>query len=499
MILDDTIVAISSAVGPAARMIVRVSGADARGIARNLGCFDGGEELTGIGVGQISGDPKPFGPTSAAALHCRLTFSGLIVPAWAYFFIGPRSFTGQDSLELHIPGNPLLARMLLDAIVALGGRQAEAGEFSARAYFNGKIDLTQAEGVAAAIAATSAQELSAARQLMAGELTRRLRPVMDLLADTLALVEVGIDFSEEDVQFLNAEQISSRLKSIVADLHQLVEQSARFERLQHEPRVVLAGRPNAGKSTLLNALAGMNRAIVSPVAGTTRDAISAEVMLPGGMVHLVDMAGLEESNDEPGGSRVGEHEIPAQMHERAMRAIEECDLLILVRDATDSRPELELPRKIDLRVISKVDLILERTAGMTAAVIMGSDPIMSADRSGSEMGSDPILSADEQMRAIPISAATGEGMQTLRLALNQIVFGAGGGESRLALAARHLQAIQQAMVFLDRGMILVNEKHLAELLAAELREALDELSQILGVVTPDDILGKIFSAFCIGK
>src|SRR5688572_1455739 len=307
---DDTIAAISSSAGPAPRMIVRLSGRDAHTIARAL--VDTNADVVG-----------------ATAVRARLRFAGVSVPSWVYLFKGPRSYTGDDLVEFHLPGNPLLVRMLMDELVARGARPAEPGEFTARAYFNGRMDLTQAEGVAAVVCAHGEEELSAARQLLAGELARRLRPAMDRIAETLALVEVGIDFSEEDVTFLSAEEVGRRAAEVAADLRRLMDESPRFERLSHEPCVVLVGRPNAGKSTLLNALAGWERAVVSRVAGTTRDVVSAEVVLRDGIVIVMDAAGLEE--EVPAAEdRSPETQIARQMHERALRAVEAADVVVLV-------------------------------------------------------------------------------------------------------------------------------------------------------------------------
>jgi tRNA modification GTPase len=432
MFANDTIAAISSATGPAARMIVRISGPSARSLATIL-------------------DIPPSEANSAQ--HQSIKFSGISVPAWTYQFISPRSYTGEDLVELHIPGNPLLARMLLDWLTANGARQSDPGEFTARAYFHGKLDLSQAEGVAAAISAQSDLQLLAARQLMAGELANRLRPAMELLAESLALVEAGIDFSEERMEFLSTDQIRHRIDTVLNQLQTLSSQSRQLEKLAHEPTIVLAGRPNAGKSTLTNALAGKNRSIVSPHPGTTRDALSVEIALPRGIARLIDIAGL----DSPDG------EIAQQMQNLAERAIEQADVLVLVRDSTDPRPDVPLARTPDLRVFTKTDLL---------------DAVSTAENS------------------ISISAKSGQGLEALRNKLDTITFGSDTAGANLALTSRHLQSLGEAITALARARIVLDS---LELLAAELRDALDSLGQILGIVSPDDILGQIFSKFCIGK
>ena len=429
---DDTIAAISSSVGAAPRMIVRLSGPGTHLIVKSLGVneFEGG-----------------------TACRCDLTFNGLVVPAWLYLFRSPHSYTGQDSAEFHIPGNPLLAKLLLDELYHLGARPAEPGEFTARAYFNGRLNLAEAEGVAATIAAGNEQELAAARQLLAGELARRLAPVLTLITDTLALVEVGIDFSGEDVTFLSSQEVWARISEADTALAQLVADSARFERLSHEPQVVLVGRPNAGKSTLLNALAGRERAVVSNVAGTTRDAISAEVALGRGMVHVTDVAGLDECE--------GTTEIESRMRNHAMRAAGQADVLVIVEDITTTSQRLPLPRTPDLIVRSKQDL---------------------AD-------------LEPDRNELAVSAKTGFGLESLRQHLDALCFGESSGGASLALNGRHLHAIAEARTALTRASQLESP----ELLAMELRESLDALGGILGRITPDDVLGRIFSGFCIGK
>jgi tRNA modification GTPase len=389
-----------------------------------------------------------------SALRRTLRFAKLSVPATVYLFRAPHSYTGEDLVEFHVPGNPGLARMLLDDIFDRGARPAEPGEFTARAYFNGRIDLTEAEGVAAIISASNDQELLAARRLMGGELTRRLAPIMSLLTDTLALIEVGIDFSGEDVTFLSNEQELARIGDAEQALKSLLIYSARFERLAHEPTVVLIGRPNAGKSTLLNALSGRERAVVSSIAGTTRDALSADVMLARGIVRITDVAGLDDQTSD----------IDRQMRDRALHAAQTADVLILVEDiSSDVTERLSIDREPRLVVRSKYDLSNEALAARPGEVT--------------------------------VSALTGAGMDELRRRLDDLCFGESNTGASLALNLRHVRAIEEARFALGRA----KRVNAPELIAMELREALELLGGILGRVSPDDLLGRIFSGFCIGK
>jgi tRNA modification GTPase len=329
------------------------------------------------------------------------------------------------------------------------------------------MDLTAAEGVAATISAQSAREAGAARQLLAGELARRVRPIMDALAQGLALTEVGIDFSDEEVTLISAAELALRCRAGVESIEKLLRESARFERLTHEPRIVLVGRPNAGKSTLLNALAGRERAVVSEVAGTTRDALGANVRLARGVVQVVDVAGIEERSQKPEARSQKEQSVESierQMRERALREMETADLVVLVHDALGGMAPPELSRLPDLVVCTKLDL-----------------------GPRSQMGD-----------CVHVSAVTGDGINELHRQLDVLAFGRDEGASgALPLNARHVRALEEARDALVRAADAVAAG--PELAALELRGALESLGNIVGQLSPDELLGRIFSQFCIGK
>lgn len=426
---DDVIAAIATPLAPCPRIIVRISGRKTWRVVQSL--LASGEVKAGV-----------------SRLH--LTVEGMSVPALAICYPEGHGYTTEESAELHLPGNPLLAQMVLEALYEAGARPAEPGEFTARAFLHGRLDLTEAEGVAATIHSTNQRELDAARRLQSGELTRRLRPVVDALVETLALVEAGIDFAEEDIRFITTPELLERVATASHVLDELMEGSARLESLSHEPTIVLCGRPNAGKSTLLNALARKQRAIVSPMPGTTRDLLSAEIELPRGMVRMIDTAGLEQSCPVAGS-------IQRQMQERAMQAVERADVLVLVVERGDAA--MAISRQPDLVVMSKCDL------GAVAGQFC-------------------------------VSALTGQGLDDLRTRLDELAFASTAGEV-LALNARHIRQIGIALQ--ELAQLKQAQDLTGELVAEHLRYAVDALGEISGVVSPEDVLAKIFSGFCIGK
>jgi tRNA modification GTPase len=447
VLLTDTIAAISSVPRPGARIIVRLSGEGALAIAATL--FDSSVDL----------------PAPGSATRRDLRLGKIRFGAWVYFFLRPRTPTGEDLVELHLPGSPLIASRVLRAVLAAGARAASPGEFTARAFFNGKIDLAQAEGVAAMIAADDADSLRFARALAAGELSRRLAPIVQGVTNTLALVEAGIDFTDEDVTFLSGAELIQQIDAADANLADLLKDARRLEAADAHLRAVLAGWPNAGKSTLINALARGERAVVSDQSGTTRDSLEAVVRLTGGQVMLLDLPGLNSAGEMSGDSTADSpgSAVTADIQARARDEILGADYVLLVRDVTDDRRDCELAREADLVIFTKADLRPD---------------------------------FHNQGEQILVSAKTGLGMEELRRRLDALFF-ARSQNGRLAMATRHIHAVIDARKALARARAQASVG--AELAALELRESLDCLGAITGTISPDDVLARVFSTFCIGK
>ena len=455
---DDTIAALATPPGVAARAIVRTDGPRAFEIAR---------ALTGTIPEPCVLTPAPLEAAAAAVdLPPRL-------PIHLLAFRAPRSHTGNDTVEYHLPGNPLIARRLLDALLTHGCRAAEPGEFTARAYFNGRVSLDAAEATQASIAATTDVALAAAARLRSGDLARRLSPVLDDLANLLALCEAGIDFVDEpDVVAIAPAEARRRIADLESGISDLKSQCIRLDRPARPPTVALVGRPNAGKSTLLNVLAGRERAVASAVAGTTRDVLSATVALPGGAVEVWDLPGLDAAAND---------ELDASVQCAARSRAAEADVLVLLLppDAADAP---EFARVPDLVVWSKLDLV----PGSTETPERRGSAARNRGKAASLPSIPPGLS---------ISARTGQNLDALRDRLNDLAFASDPGD-RIALAARHAAALDDALDALSRADAALDAPELA---AAGLRDALDVLGTILAPVTPDDVLARIFAGFCVGK
>ncbi|MCI0675647.1 MAG: 50S ribosome-binding GTPase [Phycisphaerales bacterium] len=416
--------------------------------------------------------------------HAGLRASwALQLPVYALRFPGPHSYTGEDSIEIQLPGNPILLERVIDALIdsadqrGIEARRAFPGEFTARAYLNGRISLTQAEGVAATIAAQSDAQLRAAQMLTGGRLGSFAHDLADDLASALALVEAGIDFTDqEDVIAIAPADLLDRLTNLKQRIDDQLNRSVGTEQLQTIPWVVLAGEPNAGKSALFNALLGRERAVVSPTAGTTRDALCEPLTISTAHgpaeVMLVDLAGLDDQDAAA---------INRAMQSAARQALDRAELILQCVPMNENQPPSIADNQVLVR--TKSDL----------------PPTLPTQHSASSGGGT--------QHSLAVSAFTGRNLEVLcqmianRLADRAVSLAA----DALSLQPRHEAALRSAAVNLSAAIDLVApiraDRSLGnpELLAASMRSALDDLSSLAGDITPDDILTRVFATFCIGK
>jgi len=385
----------------------------------------------------------------------------------ALFFPGPNSFTGEDVLELQGHGGPVVMDRLLAVVQQLGVRLARPGEFSERAFLNDKLDLAQAEAIADLIDASSEQAARSALRSLRGEFSAQVHHLVERLTELRMYVESAIDFPEEEIDFLADGEVQGRLDGIRESLATVQVAAQQGSLLKEGMTVVLAGLPNAGKSSLLNALAGQESAIVTEIAGTTRDVLREQINLDGMPLHIIDTAGLRESADA----------VEQEGIRRAWREIEQADrLLLLVNDAEG--------------VTEEERAILKRLPeGLALSVVRNKSDLS---------GNPPAIEEGELGTEIRLSAKSGEGVDLLRNYLKQSMGYQGGGEGSFMARRRHLDALARAAENLITGDALLQQGS-GELLAEELRMAQVALGEITGEVSSDDLLGKIFSSFCIGK
>ncbi len=452
MIYTDTIAAIATATGRGGVGIIRVSGNKAAAIAKAI----------------VKTDLKP-----RQAHYCDfVSIDGQILDqGLAIFFPNPHSFTGEDVLELQGHGGPVVMDMLLNNVLKLGARLAKPGEFSERAFLNDKIDLAQAEAIADLIDASTEQAARNALHSLQGVFSKRIHELVEALIQLRIYVEAAIDFPEEEIDFLSDGKIEKDLLNIEAQLTQIFQEAKQGSLVRDGMRLVIAGKPNAGKSSLLNALSGRDSAIVTPIAGTTRDVLREHIHIDGMPLHIADTAGLRESPDQV--EQIG--------IERAWQEIEQADRILLVVDANHNSstnidqlwPESanKIDRKKIILIRNKIDLSQEKIG---------------------------LLTTEAGQEFINLSAKHHQGIDDLRLYLKSIMGFQQTNESGFTARRRHLDALQRANNFLQQGKIQL--QHAAgELLAEDLRQAQNALGEITGEFTPDDLLGRIFSSFCIGK
>jgi tRNA modification GTPase len=460
MELDDTILAVSSPAGPGRRAILRLSGPDAVAIADRA--------FTASDHSSISAWP------TFAARPGRLEPPGTLLsaPAVAYLMRGPKSYTREDVVEFHVGAWPALEGLMVEGLLRAGARAAGPGEFTCRALLVGRLDLAQAEAVMAVVGASSEASLRAAGDLLSGHLSREIEMLLERIRDVLVWVEVDLDFSDQEIETAPAGDVARRLGLLREALADLGRRSRGLETFAGEVRLVIAGWPNVGKSSLFNRLLLEDRAIVAPQAGTTRDELRAALHLEGVTVVLSDTAGLDEARDELAG----------KARAKALEALERADLVLLALDATS--PDYERTR----------DLVALLAAPMVVAVTKCDLESPARARAWLEARG---LGAE----SIATSAVTGEGLGALRAALVLAV--KGGAVDREAsgpvVTARHRSAMEEAAGALGRAERVARESGEGELVALELREALAALGGILGREAGEDVLQRIFARFCIGK
>lgn len=492
---EETIAAIASAPGGGARGIVRISGPAAVDCVRPLFMKRSKAADTNPSGASSSDQADPFPSSAPTALAGELRLPEFHSPIPADLFVWPteRSYTRRPSVELHVPGSaPIVAAVLIE-VCRRGARPAKPGEFTLQAFLAGRIDLTQAEAVLGVVDAADERSLASALKQMAGGLAEPLRRLRSDLLELIADLEAGLDFVEEDLEFIDRATLVARLDAA----HVLVvalgaRMSARGEATEL-PRVVLVGRPNVGKSTLFNALAGSERALVSSTAGTTRDYLTCRLMFAGVEFELIDTAGFEVASTRDVYEESG---IDAASQRAAHSQRREADLVVhCLDDVSDfEAPQVEASMLV---VRTKADL-----ADCRGEIDSAPGPGANALRLISHPARTPVgpkLKSSEA--AIAVSAATGVGIDELKQAIARKLVAAQSrsGDVVGATAVRCRDSLRRAAEALAEAERVARSRIGDELVAAELRSAIDELGRIAGVVYTDDILDRIFSRFCIGK
>jgi tRNA modification GTPase len=443
---SDTIAAIATAPGRSGIGVVKVSG----------------KSLSALIAGVVG---KPLPARRAVLSEFRDARGEVLDQGIALYFPAPHSYTGEEVLELQGHGGPIVLRLLLRRCLELGARIAEPGEFTKRAFLNGKLDLAQAESVADLIEAATAEAARSAVRSLQGAFSERIEALGRELIELRALVEATLDFPEEEIEFLERADAQGRLARVRENLGQVIAASERGSLLREGLYVVLAGQPNVGKSSLLNALAGEELAIVTEIPGTTRDAIRQSINVEGVPVHVIDTAGLRESSDPI--EKIG--------MARTWAAIEKADVMLLVIDATRGEDAADqailkrLPERLAcIRIMNKIDLLPRAEA----------------------------VERSERGTLVWLSAKTGRGVDLLRRTLLETVGWTGSGEGLFLARERHLRALEKARTHLERAAQIESQ---LEFFAEELRLAHEALGSITGAFTTEELLGEIFSRFCIGK
>lgn len=444
---SDTIAAIATANGAAGIGVLRVSGLEVPAIARAL----------------LGREPEPRHAHLCAFAEADAT---LIDQGLLLWFPAPHSFTGEHVLELQAHGSPIVLRLLLKRVLSLGARMARAGEFSERAFLNDKLDLAQAEAVADLIASGSEAAARAAVRSLSGEFSLRVGALAEALTRLRMWIEAAIDFPEEEIDFLAEPKLIEDLEAVRVQLDELLRTTRRGVRLTDGLHAVIVGRPNVGKSSLLNALAGHERAIVTAIPGTTRDLLNESVNVDGVGVTLVDTAGLHEADDV----------IEREGMRRARAELARADLALLVSD--------------DAHAAADMGLLAELPPSAARIIVHNKIDLDGASAKRQTM---------DGLVHVWVSAQRGDGMDLLHEALHHLAGAEDAGEGTLSARTRHVHALENAQRHLDTAQRALREDRAGEVAAEELREARQQLDEITGRFSSDDLLGRIFADFCIGK
>ena len=452
---NDTIAAIATPPGRGGVGIIRLSGVDAPKIAKQLLAKGSHAHDLGIREARVS---------SFLAEDGALIDSGILI-----YYPQPASYTGEHVVELQGHGGRVVMSMLLDRVIALGARQARPGEFTERAFVNNKIDLVQAEAVAGLIDSVSSQAARSAIRSLEGEFSHNINDLLQRLVNLRMFVESVLDFPEEEIDFIQGAEVKEKLSGCVKEVGKILKGAQQGAMLGEGLRLAIVGRPNVGKSSLLNRLAGRDAAIVSKTPGTTRDIVEENILIAGAPLNILDTAGIRESQDD----------IEEEGIKRALNAVSQADIILLL---------VEHDKNIGI----EEQTVLDECSDNVKIVVVRNKIDLAANKQA-------LLDKNRGKTEVFLSAKTGEGIDDLVQLLNTIMGLSSMGEDVCMARTRHLNALSETKGFLNNGLQHLENNSTLELLAEDLRLAQESLGTITGSFVADDLLAEIFSNFCIGK